>query len=331
MASDESVIRLNHGPQPGVVVKTRDEQADNDLYKDTNTGTLMQAGETDNEPTVATLLKTSAEQLKGSSRSARLDAEVLLAHALGWQRSRLFGDSDERVRPEIVQRFVELIEARQTGQPVAQLVGTREFWSLELTVSSDTLVPRPETEMLVELALKHLVPGEGGRVLDLGTGSGAVALALASERPELEIIATDLSEEALKVARYNAGTLKVENVEFRFGDWFRPVADEYFDVIVSNPPYVTDQEWMLNQFDLSHEPDMALRGGRDGLLAIEQIVEAAPGHLVPGGWLLIEHGFRQGPAAMRLFQEAGLSSLSTYRDLPGRPRVTEGRWPENDD
>lgn len=291
----------------------------------------MQAGETDSAPTVAALLQASAEKLKGSTRSARLDAEVLLAHALGWQRARLFGDSEHTVRPEIVQRFEQLIGERQTGRPVAQLVGTREFWSLELTVTPATLVPRAETEMLVECVLNRIPADSTGRVLDLGTGSGAVALALASERPGLEIVATDLSEEALKVARYNASTHGLSRIDFRFGDWFSPVAGERFAVIVSNPPYVTDQEWMLNHFELGHEPAMALRGGRNGLLAIEQLVEGAPAHLEPGGWLLIEHGFRQGPAAMRLFQEAGFTALSTYRDLPGRPRVTEGQWPEDDD
>lgn len=291
----------------------------------------MPAPDIGDEPTVATLLQQSAERLKGSSRSARLDAELLLAHALGWQRARLYGEGRQPVRPEIVQRFEQLIAARRTGQPVAQLLGSREFWSLELTVTPDTLVPRPETEMLVELTLNRIAPGSGGRVLDLGTGSGAIALALAKERPRLQIIATDLSEEALKVARYNAGTLKLTNVEFRFGDWFGPVANECFDIIVSNPPYVTDQEWMLNHFELGHEPPLALRAGRDGLMAIKQVVAGAGAHLVPGGWLLVEHGFRQGPAAMRLFQDAGFITLSTYRDLPGRPRVTEGRWPTDDD
>lgn len=291
----------------------------------------MQAGETDDMPTVATLLQQSAERLKGSSLSARLDAEVLLAHALGWQRSRLYGEGQQPVRPEIVQRFFELIEGRQTGRPVAQLVGSREFWSLELMVTQDTLVPRPETEMLVELALQRIPADTTARVLDLGTGTGAIALALAKERPRLQIVATDLSEEALRVARYNANALDVTNIEFRFGDWFGPVADERFDVIVSNPPYVTDQEWLLNHFDLGHEPAMALRAGRDGLLAIAVITANAPAYLEEGGWLLVEHGFRQGPATMRLFQEAGFTALSTYRDLPGRPRVTEGQWLEQHD
>jgi release factor glutamine methyltransferase len=292
----------------------------------------MQAGGADDQPTVASLLRHSAEQLKGSSRSARLDAEVLLAHVLGWQRARLFGQGDQGVRPEIASRLAQLVEERRSGRPVAQLVGSREFWSLHLTVTRDTLVPRPETELLVECALKHIPPDATGRVLDLGTGTGAVALALASERPGLDIVATDLSAEALKVASYNARALGLEKkVELRFGDWFSPVAGERFRLILSNPPYVTDQEWMLNHFELGHEPAMALRAGRDGLLAIKTIVAGAPAHLEPGGWLLIEHGFRQGPAAMRLFEAAELTALSTYRDLPGRPRVTEGQWPDDRD
>jgi release factor glutamine methyltransferase len=275
--------------------------------------------------TVASLLRESTTLLKDSSRSARLDAELLLAHALGWQRARLYGDGGSAVRPEIVQRFVELVRERRAGRPVAQLVGSREFWSLSLTVTEDTLVPRPETELLVECALRRIPTDSPGPVLDLGTGTGAVALALATERPAAAVTATDFSEAALAVARYNAASLGLQRVEFRFGDWFGPVRGERFAAIVSNPPYVADQEWLLRRFELGYEPDMALRGGRDGLLAIRAIVEAAPRFLEAGGWLLIEHGFRQGPATARLFQQAGLTSVTTYRDLPGLPRVTEGR------
>jgi release factor glutamine methyltransferase len=291
----------------------------------------MQAGKQDESPTVAALLQDSAERLKSSSRSARLDAELLLAHALGWQRVRLFGDSDQVVRPEIAQRFRDMIEERHAGRPVAQLVGSREFWSLLINVTPATLVPRPETEMLVECALNRIPADEPGTLLELGTGSGAIALALATERPAVSVTATDLSEEALKVARYNASTLKLPNVAFRFGDWYKAAADNQFDTIVSNPPYVTDQEWMLNQFALGHEPAMALRAGRDGLLCLKPVVAEAPAHLKPGGWLLVEHGFRQGPVAARLFQEAGFSAIATYRDLPGKPRVTEGQWLGDDD
>jgi release factor glutamine methyltransferase len=288
----------------------------------------MDANLADGNTSVAELLRASTQMLKGSSQSARLDAELLLAHALGWDRSRLYGDADSQVRGEVAEHFLSLVEQRRAGRPVAQMLGSREFWSIKLSVTPDTLVPRPETELLVECCLNLLEKDQPARVLELGTGTGAVAIALATERPKLEIVATDFSEPALAVARYNAASYGLERIDFRFGDWFSPVAGERFDLVVSNPPYVTDQEWMLRKFELGYEPAMALRAGRDGLMAIRKIVEAAPGYLAPDGWLIVEHGFRQGPAAARLFAEAGFTSITTYRDLPGRPRVTEGRLPE---
>ena len=293
-----------------------------------STGPLMDADLADGKTSVAQLLRESTQILKSSSQSARLDAELLLAHALGWDRSRLYGDGDSEVRGEVAEHFLSLIEERRAGRPVAQMLGSREFWSIKLSVTPDTLVPRPETELLVECCLNLLDADRPARVLELGTGTGAIAIALATERPQLKIVATDFSEPALAVARYNAASYGLERIDFRFGDWLSPVADEQFDLIVSNPPYVPDQEWMLRKYELGYEPSIALRGGRDGLMAITRIVEAAPEYLVPGGWLAIEHGFRQGPAAARLFGEAGLESITTYRDLPGRPRVTEGRVPE---
>ena len=288
----------------------------------------MDADLADGNTSVAELLRASTQMLKGSSQSARLDAELLLAHALGWDRSRLYGDADSEVRGEVAEHFLSLIEERRAGRPVAQMLGSREFWSIKLSVTPDTLVPRPETELLVECCLNLLEKDRPARVLELGTGTGAIAIALASERPELKIVATDFSEPALAVARYNAASYGLERIDFRFGDWFSPVAGEHFDLVVSNPPYVTDQEWMLRKFELGYEPALALRAGRDGLMAIKRIVEAAPAHLATEGWLIVEHGFRQGPAAARLFGEAGFTSITTYRDLPGRPRVTEGRLPE---
>ncbi len=283
------------------------------------------------ENTVSGLLRASTARLKGASDSARLDAELLLAHALGWQRVRLYGDGGATVRPEIAARFRQLVEARRAGRPVAQLLGKREFWTLSLKVTRDVLIPRPETEMLVECALRRLPAHDAGPVLDLGTGSGAIALALASERPAARLVATDFSESALNVARYNAASLGFSHIDFRFGDWFRAVRGERFRMVVSNPPYVTDQEWLLRRYELGYEPSLALRGGRDGLLAIRRIVAEAPQQLVAGGWLLIEHGFRQGPAVAGLFQQAGFTDISTYRDLPGRPRVTEGCWTGDSD
>ena len=288
----------------------------------------MDADLADGPASVRSLLRASTEMLKGSSQSARLDAELLLAHALGWERTRLYSDGDSEVRAEIAERFLGLIAERQAGRPVAQMLGSREFWSIKLSVTSDTLVPRPETELLVECCL-NLIPAERpGRLLDLGTGTGAIAIAIASERPGIEIVATDFSEQALSVARYNAASYGYDNIDFRFGDWFSPVAGERFDLVVSNPPYLSDQEWMLRKYELGYEPALALRAGRDGLMAIKKIVAAAPDYLLPGGWLLLEHGFRQGPAAARLFGEAELSAITTYRDLPGRPRVSEGQLPE---
>ncbi|MDJ0927576.1 MAG: peptide chain release factor N(5)-glutamine methyltransferase [Gammaproteobacteria bacterium] len=280
------------------------------------------------DKTVASLLRESTRLLKDSSDSARLDAELLLAHALGWQRVRLYGDSATAVRPEIAERFERLVQERRAGRPVAQLVGEREFWSLSLKVTADTLVPRAETELLVECALNRIPEDSVGPLLDLGTGSGAIALALASERPRAKIVATDISEPALAVARYNASTLNPDRIDFRFGDWFRPVEGELFAAVVCNPPYVTDQEWMLRKYELGYEPAQALRGGRSGLYALRRIIEEAPPHLLPGGWLLVEHGFRQGPVIANLFQATGFENISTYRDLPGRPRVTEGLWPD---
>ncbi len=282
----------------------------------------------DGDKTVASLLKESTSRLADSSDSARLDAEVLLAHALGAQRAQLYGDPERIVRPEIIERFTTLVSERRSGRPVAQLVGTREFWSLQLKVTPDTLVPRPETELLVECALRRLPEDSQDPVCDLGTGTGAVALALASERPGAKVVATDISEPALAVARYNAGALGLERVRFEFGDWLRAVHDEQFAMIVSNPPYVDDKQWLLRRYELGYEPALALRAGRNGLMCLRKIVDEAPAHLQPGGWLLVEHGFRQGPVVAGLFQAAGFEQITTYRDLPGRPRVTEGQWPE---
>ena len=280
--------------------------------------------------TIAGLLRKSATELMATSRSARLDAEVLLAHVFGRSRVQLYGSGTDAGKPEIAARFIKLVRERGQGRPVAQLIGSREFWSMELTITPDTLVPRAETELLVECALKHIPRRQECQVLDLGTGAGPVALALAGERINAQVTATDLSESALAVAQYNTVMQKQRNVDFSFGDWFGAVRGRKFDVVVSNPPYVSDKEWLLHHFELSHEPAMALRGGRDGLIAIRRILEQAPQHMNDEGWLLIEHGFRQGPAVADLFQAHGFKNVSTYRDLPGHPRVTEGKLPGND-
>ncbi len=289
----------------------------------------MDADLANGELSVSDLLRKSTQMLKGSSTSARLDAELMLAHCLGWKRPRLISDSNTLVHTQVAERFLGLLKERRSGRPVAHILGSREFWSMKLSVTKDTLIPRPETELLVECALKKLPEAQSQSILDLGTGTGAIALALAKERKSASVTATDFSEAAIAVAQYNARSYQLGRIDFRFGDWFGPVTGKKFDLVVSNPPYVADQEWMLRKYELGYEPSLAVRAGKDGLMALRKIIEQAPKHLKPGAWLMVEHGFRQGPAVVRLFQESGFTAIVTYRDLPGRPRVTEGQWPED--
>lgn len=255
-----------------------------------------------------------------------VDTELLLAEALGRSRSWLYAHPEAAVPAPARARFEALLARRQAGEPVAYLLGRQGFWSLELEVSPATLIPRPETELLVELALARLPAGQSLRVADLGTGSGAIALALARERPQAHVVATDASAEALTVARRNAARLGLGRVEFRDGDWLVPLAQERFDLIASNPPYIEQDDPHLAQGDLRFEPPAALASGADGLDAIRVIVRDAGRHLHPGGWLLLEHGWNQGPAVRVLLEAAGFSEVATERDLEGRDRVSLGRW-----
>ena len=279
------------------------------------------------QPTIATLLRESGDQLKEISTSGMLDSELLLCHVLRKTRVQLYSARENKVNPKKAALFINLVYKRLEGFPVAQLTGSREFWSLDFTVTHDTLIPRPETELLVECALSHVEPDQPADVLDLGTGTGAIALAIARDRPNIHITATDLSEAALAVARYNAHTLNLKQVKFRLGSWFKAVSGQRFSTIVSNPPYVTDMELLVHDFELRHEPSMALLGGKDGLDSIREIVRHAPDYLFPGGWLAIEHGYRQGPRVAELFGRAGFTSVFAYKDLQGHPRVTEGKLP----
>ncbi|MBT8441590.1 MAG: peptide chain release factor N(5)-glutamine methyltransferase [Gammaproteobacteria bacterium] len=278
--------------------------------------------------TVSDLLKEMADELRDTSPSARLDAELLLSHVLRKNRTQLYTHADEKVELQSKAVFENLVHRRREGQPIAHLIGQREFWSLHLSVTEDTLVPRAETEILVGCALTHLPKDQAANVLDLGTGSGAVALAIANERPDVTITATDLSPAALRIARYNSHSLGLTKVQFKQGDWFGAVRNSKFSLIVANPPYVTDMELVVHDFELQHEPRLALAGGEDGLDAIKQIVEEAPQHLFTGGWLAIEHGHRQGPAVEILMREAGMVSIFGYSDLQGHTRVTEGKMRE---
>ncbi|TLX21045.1 peptide chain release factor N(5)-glutamine methyltransferase [Thermomonas fusca] len=270
-------------------------------------------------PTAARLLARARDLIDPA------DAALLLAHALDRPRSWLFAHADDVLGEVDAARFDELLARRAAGEPVAYLTGSRGFWTLDLAVSPATLVPRPETELLVELALARLPADAPVRVADLGTGTGAIALALASERPRAQVVATDASPEALEVARGNAVRNRIGNVAFRLGSWLQPLEGEGFDLIASNPPYIADGDPHLSQGDLRFEPAMALSCGLDGLDAIRIIVRDAPACLQPGGWLLLEHGWDQGDAVRALLVEAGFVDVATARDLEHRDRITLGR------
>jgi len=274
---------------------------------------------------VAELLREAAGRLSGAD--ARHEAEQLLLHVLGVERAWLFAHATDVVDQDARQRFELLVARRAEGHPLAYLVGRRGFWTLDLQVNTATLIPRPETELLVEQALARLPDDDMVRVADMGTGSGAVALSIASERPLATVMATDVLGPALAVAVKNAQAHGLENVWFRRGHWFVALGADRFDMIVSNPPYIAAGDPHLAQGDLRFEPPPALASGADGLDAIREIVAGAPEHLVPGGWLLLEHGWDQGETIRALLEQAGFVDAQTVQDLEQRDRVTLGRLP----
>lgn len=269
---------------------------------------------------VRTLLHEAASQM-----GERAEAEILLAHVLDKPRSWLFAHADDVLDAPVVVRFEELCKRRAQGEPVAYLIGHRGFWTLELEVTPATLIPRPETELLVELALSRLPQDGSPRVADLGTGSGAIALAIARECPHARVLATDASAAALAVAQRNAEANHVRNVGFIQSDWFAALVGERFDLIVSNPPYIATGDPHLALGDLRFEPASALASGSDGLDDVRRIVSGAPEHLVAGGWLLFEHGWDQGAATRRLLEAAGYDEVFIAQDLERRDRVSGGR------
>lgn len=274
---------------------------------------------------IAELLRAARARLADTSDTPTADAEILLAYTLAVPRSYLYTWPERSPGVAESQRFAELLARRRCGEPVAYLVGRREFWSLDLAITPAVLIPRPETERLVELALERLPPAPPCRVADLGTGSGAIALALASARPAARVIATDVSREALAVAQDNARRLDIDNVEFRLGDWCAALGGDRVQMIVSNPPYVAQDDPHLYQGDVRFEPRLALQAGADGLAAFRRIIVQAVACLETGGWLLLEHGVDQGDAVAALLQGAGFAAVSDERDAGGRPRVACGR------
>jgi release factor glutamine methyltransferase len=272
--------------------------------------------------TIAEIIADAAQSLKPYSDSPRLDAELLLGKVLGLSRASLLSRHDESPSADKTSAFSQLIEQRRSGSPVAYILGEREFWSLKLRVTPAVLVPRPETELLVERALDGTRPDAPHTVLDLGTGSGAIALAIAAERPCWRVTAADVSPAALEVARRNAELLHCDNVEFKAGAWFAAVPSQRFDLIVSNPPYVASTDPRLAK--LKAEPTLALSPGPTGLEALAAIIECAPAHLTAGGRLLLEHGNEQATAVGDLMRLNGYQGVQTYFDFSGKPRATQG-------
>lgn len=259
------------------------------------------------------------------TESARLDAEVLLGYVLQQPRSYFHAWPEKRLPYESREHFRHLLQQRLQGRPVAYLTGEREFWSLPVNVTTDTLIPRPETETLVSQALQRLPAGQTQRVADLGTGSGAIALAIARERPQCRIIATDISTAAIAVASSNARQLGIDTVTFLSGNWCEPLTGKALDMIVSNPPYIAESDPHLCSGDVRFEPRTALVAGVQGMDALTCIAHCATRHLQPGGWLLMEHGYDQGGLAKQLLEDTGFIDITDHADDAGLNRVIAGR------
>jgi release factor glutamine methyltransferase len=280
---------------------------------------------------IGRLLDAAAADLAAMPQSDRalagFEAQILLCLATGWSRTTLIAWPERRVPADALARFQALLADRLAGRPIAYLRGSQEFWGLSLRVTPDTLIPRPETELLVEIALELPDDGSSRWIADLGTGSGAVAAAIASERPHWEVIALDRSASTLAVAARNFQDLGLVSCHPVLADWLRPLAPGRLDLILANPPYVADNDPHLERGDLRFEPRRALAGGADGLDAIRSIAEQAPRCLAGDGVLAVEHGLDQGASVRRLFSQRGLTDIETRRDLAGHERVTRARRP----
>lgn len=275
---------------------------------------------------IGPLLRAATGRLR-ASESARLDAELLLAHTLNRPRSYVLSEPDVALSAAQTERFAALLGRRAAGEPLAYLTGEREFWALPLQLNPTVLIPRPETELLVERSLA-LLGAEPAAVADLGTGSGAVALALASERPSWQITATDQSVAALQVAAANARRLNLRNVRFLPGSWFEPLRGLRFALLVSNPPYVAEADPVLRTPPLQHEPREALASGADGTDALQTLIVGGRDYLLPGGWLLLEHGAAQAAWVAKLLVARGYAHVGCHQDLAGYSRVTAAQAPD---
>ena len=278
---------------------------------------------TDADLSCAQRLRAAATQIGGDSPA--LDAELLLSHVTGWTRTSFRAWPERELTPDQQAAFQSLVNERVKGVPIAHLLGEQEFWSLPLAVNASTLIPRPDTECLVETALSLQLP-EHAKILDLGTGTGAIALALASEKPKWSISACDASDAAVDLANHNAAKLALP-VKVTKSHWFDQLTPDRFDLIVSNPPYIAEDDIHLSQGDVRFEPASALVSGADGLDDIRHIAETAPTWLNKGGWLILEHGYDQGERVRDLLNATGFEETNTRQDYGQRDRLTLGRWP----
>jgi len=276
--------------------------------------------------TINQALGDARHKLLATSPSPAVDASVLLCHVLGCSPSHLIAWPDKQLSQHHVSQFSDILQQRIEGRPVAYITGEREFWSLSLKVTSDVLIPRPETETLVEFTLETYSDSPVLSVADLGTGSGAIACALAVEHPAWNIIATDASIAALNIAQLNASAHKLENIHFLHGPWFEPLTGLDFDLIISNPPYVAIDDPHLTQGDVRFEPEAALASGKQGMDAITLLARQAGKHLKTGGWLIVEHGYDQQQLVYDCYKQGGFEDIVQLTDLAGQPRITAGRY-----
>ncbi len=288
--------------------------------------------------TVRELLAVAKQQfaLAVPISEASIEAQMLLMQVLTVNRAWLIAHDNETVAPDLIHRYQALCARRVAGEPIAHILGEREFFGLRLKVTPDTLIPRPDSEILVEAALAKIMAQENGHmqhrgqprlnILDLGTGTGAIALAIAKQAPNTQVTAVDFSNSALAVAQENARNLNIQHIHFVQSDWFSAVHSEQFDLIVSNPPYIAATDPHLHQGDVRFEPFTALASGIDGLDDIRRIVAEASKQLLANGWLMIEHGFQQAQAVQTLMNTAGFKAVSTLQDLANHDRVTLGQW-----